>query len=30
MDVSRMRKAHDDFLAVAAAGGFGPAEGVRA
>jgi hypothetical protein len=24
MDVTRLRKAHDDFLAVAAAGGFGP------
>ena len=24
MDVTRLRQAHDDFLAVAAAGGFGP------
>jgi hypothetical protein len=24
MDVTRWRKAHDDLLAVAAAGGFGP------
>jgi hypothetical protein len=24
MDVTRLRQAHDDFLAVAEAGGFGP------